>query len=158
MIAKNRYILPIEEALIQRIDRYSSPVHIGKLRNAIDFLAPINTPVYASCDGMVIYTKDDSEIGGPNPSYWNYSNFITIQHKNGEFSRYDHLAKNSSKVNFGQSVKSGQQIGNIGLTGYTFLPHLHFQVFIFTGYNLWADYETIEVKHFENSSNPFSKH
>lgn len=38
------------------------------------------------------------------------------------------------------------------MTGYTFIPNLHFQVFIFTEYNLWEDYETLEIEYFENSS------
>lgn len=136
MIAKNKYTLPIKEISIQRIDRHSSPAHMGKLRYSIDFIAPLNTPVLASGDGIVTYVKDDSHLDGPNPSYWNYSNFITIKHNNNEYSRYDHLAKGCSKVRHGQIVKGSTQIGNIGMTGYTNIPHLHFQVFIFTGYNL----------------------
>jgi hypothetical protein len=30
------------------------------------------------------------------------------------------------------------------------LPHLHFQVFIFTGINIWTDFITVEVKDFES--------
>lgn len=105
MIAKNKYTLPIKEISIQRIDRHSSPAHIGKLRYSIDFIAPLNIPVLASGDGIVTYVKDDSNLGGPNPSYWNYSNFITIKHNNNEYSRYDHLAKGCSKVRHGQIVK-----------------------------------------------------
>jgi murein DD-endopeptidase MepM/ murein hydrolase activator NlpD len=38
----------------------------------------------------------------------------------------------SSKVKVGQAVSEGQEIAKVGMTGYTFRPHLHFQVFIFT--------------------------
>ena len=51
------------------------------------------------------YVKDDSTIGGPNPIYQKYTNFITIMHANEEYSRYDHLAPRSSKVEVGQTVK-----------------------------------------------------
>ena len=64
---------------------------MGKLRNAVDFIAPQNTPVLAAADGKVTYVKDDSNVGGSDPSYWNYSKFISITHKNGENNRYDHL-------------------------------------------------------------------
>jgi hypothetical protein len=42
-------------------------------------------------------------------------------------------------------VTAGQEIAKIGMTGYTYLPHLHFQVFVFTGPNLWEDYQTLKV-------------
>ena len=144
----NRYYLPVPKQSIQKIDRTSSPAHIGKLRNAIDFIVPENTPVLAATDGIITFVKDDSKIGGPNPAYWNFSNFIVIMHKNKEFSRYDHLTFKSSNVKVGQSVKQGQKIAEVGMTGYTFIPHLHFQIFIFTGPNIFADYDTLIVNDF----------
>ena len=32
------------------------------------------------------------------------------------------------------------------MTGYTYNPHLHFQVYVYTGCNIWNDFETIEIK------------
>lgn len=54
--------------MVEIVDRTSSPAHIGKLRNVIDFLVTENTPVLAATNGIVTYVKDDSNIGGPNPS------------------------------------------------------------------------------------------
>jgi hypothetical protein len=34
------------------------------------------------------------------------------------------------------------------MTGYTYIPHLHFQVFVFTGNNVWTDFDTIKIKDF----------
>ncbi len=48
-------------------------------------------------------------------------------HKNKESSRYDHLKFNSSNVKEGQKVKQGEKIAEVGMTGYTYIPHLHFQ-------------------------------
>ena len=45
--AINRYKLPVPKNLLQRIDRTSSPAHMGNLRNAIDFIADKQTPVLA---------------------------------------------------------------------------------------------------------------
>ena len=146
--ALNRYRMPVPKELLERVDRTSSPVHTGNLRNAIDFIVPENTPVLAAANGMVASVKDDSTIGGPNLIYWKYTNFITIMHSNEEYSRYDHLAPRSSKVKVGQTVTEGQEIAKVGMTGYTFLPHLHFHVFIFTESNIWIDFDTVKVEVF----------
>ena len=98
VISRNSYALPISKHLITRIDRTSSPVHVGKLRNAVDFLAPVGTPVVAAADGLVTFVEDSSSIGGPDYSYWEFSNFIVLMHSNGEFSRYDHLDYESSLI------------------------------------------------------------
>jgi hypothetical protein len=68
-----------------------------------------------------------------------------IMHAKGEYSRYDHLAFSSSRVINGQPVRAGQEIARVGMTGYTYTPHLHFQVFVFTGSNIWEDYQTLKV-------------
>jgi len=146
--AINNYRIPVPKELLQKIDRKSSPLHTGKLRNAIDFLVPINTPVLAAADGIITFVKDDSNIGGPDPSYQHYTNFVAISHSNGEYSRYDHLSFNSSNVRIGQYVKAGDEIAKVGMTGFTYIPHLHFQVFVFTGFNIWNDYDTLEVREF----------
>ncbi|HEY7108735.1 MAG TPA: M23 family metallopeptidase [Nitrososphaeraceae archaeon] len=137
--------MPIPYEKLISINTDSSPAHWGKLENAVDFVAPLNTPVLASADGVVTYVKDDSDIGGPSVNFWDYSNFISISHQHEEHSRYDHLALGSSKVKVGELVKAGQVIAKVGMTGFTYLPHLHFQVFIFTGPNLWEDYQTLRV-------------
>jgi murein DD-endopeptidase MepM/ murein hydrolase activator NlpD len=148
MTTINKYTLPVPKALLERIDRISSPAHIGNLRNAIDLIVPKNTPVLAAGDGLVTYVEDDSNVGGPNPLYMIHTNFITIMHPNGEYSRYDHLEYRSSKVRLGQHVCACQEIAKVGMTGYTYIPHLHFQVFVLTGTNMWTDFDTIEVKDF----------
>jgi murein DD-endopeptidase MepM/ murein hydrolase activator NlpD len=144
----NKYTLPVPKKLLERIDRTSSPAHIGNLRNAIDLIVPKNTPVLAAAEGIVTFVEDNSNIGGPNPAYMIYTNFITIMHSNGEYSRYDHLEYHSSKVGLGQYVHACQEIAKVGMTGYTYIPHLHFQVFAFTGNNVWTDFDTIKIKDF----------
>ncbi len=148
--AINRYKLPVPRDQLQRIDRSSSPAHQGNLRNAIDFIADEETPVIAAADGIVTFVKDDSNTGGSNPIYWSHTNFIVIMHSNGEYSRYDHLSYNSSRVKAGQHVRAGEEIARVGMTGYTYLPHLHFQVFVVTGMNMWTDFDTLEVQDFEH--------
>lgn len=137
--------LPVPHDKLIRIDRNSSPAHIGKLENAVDLIVPENTQVLAAAEGIVTYVRDESIIGGPSVAFWDYSNFILIKHLHGEYTRYDHLAPHSSKVTLGQQIVRGQEIAKVGMTGYTYLPHLHFQVFIFTGPNVWEDYRTLKV-------------
>jgi murein DD-endopeptidase MepM/ murein hydrolase activator NlpD len=61
--------------------------------------------------------------------------------------RYDYLVFGSSKVTVfkREIVTAGQEIAEVGMTGYIYLRHLHFQVFVFTGPNLWEDYQTLKV-------------
>ena len=109
MSAINKYKLPVPKDLLQRIDRTSSPAHVGKLRNAIDFIADTGTPVLAAENGLVTSVQDASNTGGASPSNWRYTNFIVIMHSNGEYLRYDHLSYNSSKVKVGQTLEQGKK-------------------------------------------------
>ena len=53
-------------------------------------------------------------------------NGLVIAHSNGWTSQYCHLKKNSLPVKAGDAVTAGQVIGQIGLSGQTEYPHLHF--------------------------------
>jgi murein DD-endopeptidase MepM/ murein hydrolase activator NlpD len=148
LLPANTYSLPVPQEKLERIDRNSSPAHFGKLRNAVDFVAPVGTPVLAAADGMVTFVRDDSQTGGASVEYWHDTNFVIISHSNGEFSRYDHLQYKSAPVSVGQHVGRGERIGSVGMTGFTYLPHLHFQVFVITGPDFWNDFDTLPVPDF----------
>ncbi len=144
MKSKNKYSLPIGKKDIKQT-RYDSPAHTGKLKYAVDYLLSEGKEIYATQKGEVVFVKQNSKIGGPDKKFWNDGNYITIKHDNKEFSLYEHLKFNGAKVKVGDKVKKGQLIGYSGNTGYTFAPHLHFQVFIFTGPNKEKDFETLEI-------------
>lgn len=55
-------------------------------------------------------------------------NYVVIRHAGGEFSHYAHLKQGSVKVKVGDAVKQGQAIAQLGHTGNTTEPHLHFQL------------------------------
>lgn len=150
MLSINRYKLPIPKDLLKRIDKTSSPAHLGKLRNAIDLIVDEETSVLAAADEIVTFVNDSSNTGGSSPLYWSHTNFIVIMHSNGEYSRYDHLSYSSSMVKVGQFVRAEEEIARVGVTGYIYLPHLHFQVFVATGINVWTDFDTLEVQDFSN--------
>lgn len=82
----------------------------------IDIAANRGTPVLASADGYVTFTGTN---GG-------YGNFISINHKYGFETKYGHLQK--IYVRRGQFVKRGDKIGEVGNSGLSTAPHLHYEV------------------------------
>jgi murein DD-endopeptidase MepM/ murein hydrolase activator NlpD len=55
-------------------------------------------------------------------------NYVVIDHGNGEYSHYAHLAPGSVSVKTGDAVREGQTVGMLGSSGNSTAPHLHFQV------------------------------
>ncbi len=87
--------------------------------NGIDIGAPSGTPVIASASGRVILVK----VGGYNGGY---GNMIILSHDGGVQTLYAHLR--AVNVTSGQTVEQGQVIGQVGNTGRSTGPHLHFEV------------------------------
>ncbi|MTI10529.1 M23 family metallopeptidase [Curvivirga aplysinae] len=90
--------------------------------------------VLAAVDGKVIETRDympdvNAKLVGKE-SVFNrgYGNMIVLQHKNNYRTVYAHLKRNSIKVKIGDIVKAGTPMGQIGLSGLTEYPHLHFEI------------------------------
>ncbi len=83
---------------------------------AIDYAAALGTPVRAVGNGTVVFR------GWHGP----YGNFISIRHNGTYTTNYAHLSKFA--VSYGQKVKQGEIIGNVGSTGYSTGPHLHFEM------------------------------
>ncbi|PIQ67401.1 hypothetical protein CO173_01655 [Candidatus Uhrbacteria bacterium CG_4_9_14_3_um_filter_41_35] len=83
---------------------------------AIDYAAPIGTPIMAVADGTVTFAK------------WNgcFGNNIDLKHNSVYETQYAHLSKFS--VVAGQTVHQGDIIGYTGTTGCSTGPHLHYQV------------------------------
>jgi murein DD-endopeptidase MepM/ murein hydrolase activator NlpD len=55
-------------------------------------------------------------------------NYVILKHAGGEYSTYAHLKQGSVRVKAGDSVTRGQVIAQLGHTGNTTEPHLHFQL------------------------------
>ncbi len=88
------------------------------MHEGVDFAAEPGTPIRAAAGGIVIYSAN-------NPSY---GNMIEIDHGNGLVSRYAHASK--LLVKEGDVVLRGQKIGEVGSTGRSTGPHLHFEVLL----------------------------
>lgn len=110
-------------------DYFTNPLPTGRKTqgihgyNGIDLAAPTGTPVYAAADGVVEVSKFRPLT---DPWFGGYGNYIDIKHPNGTETRYAHL--NSSYVSVGARVSQGQPIGEVGSTGRSTGPHLHFEV------------------------------
>lgn len=89
----------------------------GKKHEGVDIPGRVGSHIVAAADGVVVYAGD--EIGG-------YGNITVIAHKNGYFTVYAHAKSNFTRQ--GQRVYRGQVIAQIGMTGRTYGPHLHFEV------------------------------
>jgi hypothetical protein len=91
--------------------------HIRKFHFGLDFSSPIGTEVYSTGKGKVIYAS--ASTGG-------YGNMIMIDHGYGYRTLFGHLSK--ILVKEGQLVSRGTTIGNVGSTGMSTGPHLHYEV------------------------------
>lgn len=127
--SKNKYFKPFPKKTIIRGITYDSPAHVGPFKGAVDFLVGLGTSTLAPLDGQVVAVVDGNERYGPSEEFANDVNYITIKHRNDEFSQVLHLAKGSSKVKVGDKVYAGQEIATSGNSGWMTAPHLHFFVF-----------------------------
>lgn len=89
-----------------------------KAHNGVDYAAPTGTPVRAMADGKVIFAGRK----GPN------GNLIRIDHGGGLVSAYAHLHRIGPGIERGVHVRQKQVIGQVGSTGRSTGPHLHFGV------------------------------
>ncbi|MBU1862188.1 MAG: M23 family metallopeptidase [Candidatus Omnitrophica bacterium] len=140
MQTKNVYRLPIEINKVTATQK-DSIAHVGDLVHSIDYDAPEGTLVYAALDGVVISVKDDSNKGGLDKKFEDDGNYIEVLHKHDEISEYEHLRQHSAKISVGDRVTAGDILGEVGNTGWSECPHLHFMV-----YPKDNPYKTMEIR------------
>lgn len=85
---------------------------------AIDVLAPVGTSIKPINKGIV----RESSFGR-----FGWGNTVVVAHENGLSSRYAHLR--DIRVVEGEMVNKGQEIGTVGMTGWTTGPHLHLEIY-----------------------------
>jgi murein DD-endopeptidase MepM/ murein hydrolase activator NlpD len=88
------------------------------MHEGLDFTAMSGTTVVATAKGTV--TRSGWDFG--------YGNVVEVQHAEGFATRYAHLSKRLVQV--GDTVERGGLLGEVGSTGRSTGPHLHYEVFI----------------------------
>lgn len=96
-----------------RMDPYTG---LQQMHAGLDISANIGTRVIASASGVVTWAASQNA----------YGNLVTIDHGHGITTRYAHLSKINVKV--GDEVQRGTLIGEVGNTGRSTGPHLHYEV------------------------------
>ncbi len=89
-----------------------------------------NKPIIAPANGIVVDIVDgidDNKIGDVN-LIENWGNSIVIKHSEFLFSQVSHIKAGSFKVAVGDVVKHGDILANVGNTGRSPFPHMHFQI------------------------------
>lgn len=100
-------------------------------RYAIDFNLKIGDTITSVDSGYIVGLIEDYKDYGTTKEWLDNdkSNYITVYHPHsGLFSQYVHLDHKGALLKLGESVKKGQAIGISGRTGFTTMPHLHFNV------------------------------
>lgn len=88
-----------------------------RMHKGIDLAAKVGTPIFAVADGKVIYS-DNKQRG--------YGNLVIIQHAHDCVTVYAHNRRNL--VDEGDRVRQGTPIAELGNTGRSTGPHLHFEI------------------------------
>jgi murein DD-endopeptidase MepM/ murein hydrolase activator NlpD len=86
------------------------------LHEGIDFIADVGTPVFAAAGGVVVFAEYHNQ----------YGQMVEIDHGNDFITRYAHASRLLVKV--GEVVRRGRKVAEVGSTGRSTGPHLHFEV------------------------------
>ncbi len=117
-------IWPIDRTKLKSIGshfgmRFHPIYHRNIFHKGVDLGADTGTAIFATGDGVV-------EKSAKGSSYQGYGQEVLIDHKFSYKTRYGHLSKRY--VQKGDTVKRGQIIGEVGSTGGSIAPHLHYEV------------------------------
>jgi murein DD-endopeptidase MepM/ murein hydrolase activator NlpD len=116
------FAFPVEGSSRQQITSFfnvnrKNPItKKSQIHTGIDVRAALGTPIIATADGTVFLSK---EVGA-------WGNLIKIRHQDGYETWYAHLK--GFNTNYGKSVKKGDVIGYVGMTGNSSGPHLHYEL------------------------------
>jgi len=88
------------------------------LHTGLDFPSDVGTPIFAAAGGVVVVQE----------YHHAYGNMVEVDHGNDLITRYAHTSR--VYVKKGDIVKRGQKIADVGSTGRSTGPHLHFEVWV----------------------------
>jgi len=97
-------------------NRFHPTLFRWRFHGGVDMACPKGTAIHVPADGVVV------------KSGWNnaYGNYIKVKHSNGFETVYGHLSR--IKIKKGQKVFKGEIIGEVGSTGLSTGPHLHYEI------------------------------
>ena len=124
MLASIPSVKPVREDKLQKsigtLSGFGYRIHpiykFKKFHAGLDFPARVGTAIQAPGDGVVV------EAGW----HQGYGNCVKISHGYGYETLYGHMSRISIKV--GEHVTKGKKIGEVGDTGLSTAPHLHYEV------------------------------
>lgn len=112
------FIWPIRGYITSPYGYRPSPfTGLRQFHTGLDIGAPQGTPIRAAMAGRVIAAGEDAVTG----------RYVVISHHSGYRTLYAHLSE--IRVKPGAYVRSGDRIGDVGSTGLSTGPHLHFTVY-----------------------------
>jgi len=88
------------------------------MHSGVDFAAPVGTPIFAAAGGVVVRSEVNPDFG----------NMVEVDHGKGLSTMYAHASR--LLVKNGDFVRKGQKIAEVGTTGRSTGPHLHFEVHV----------------------------
>ena len=94
-------------------------LRVWRPHRAIDYAAPVGTPIKAVANGVVTQRSYDKSNG----------NKVRLRHANQYETTYIHLSRFGRGIKLGRKVTQGQVIGYVGATGLATGPHLDYRVF-----------------------------
>lgn len=116
----NNLIVPVQGVLRRELfDSFGDARSEGRSHQGIDIMAEQGTPVLAAADGSIAKLHD-SERGGVAIYQYDASGRVVYY--------YAHLDARAAGLVEGQSVRQGDVIGYVGMTGNAPVPHLHFEI------------------------------
>lgn len=107
---------------------YSYDGHLGHDTSLRTFLEQdIGVPIFAARDGLVRSMRDGEPDRNTEWADGQRSNFVLLDHYDGTTTLYLHMRRGSVRVAVGDTVTAGTEIGQVGSSGFSRGPHLHFE-------------------------------
>ncbi|EAG3410080.1 peptidoglycan DD-metalloendopeptidase family protein [Listeria seeligeri] len=120
-----KYIIPVDNPVISSgfSNRVNPVTGVAESHKGLDFAQTTGSNIKAADDGTVVFAG----FGASGSGFGGYGNVVLIEHSlNKEWTLYAHQSKLLVKT--GQKVKQGDVIGQVGSTGQSTGPHLHFEI------------------------------
>jgi len=122
------------------LNRFHPILHRNKAHLGTDFAAPIGTPIMSTGSGIVLEASFTSGNG----------NYVKIKHSSSYSTQYLHMSHFAKGIHRGVSVRQGQVIGYVGMTGLATGPHVC--------YRFWKNEKQVDpMKEKYTTLNPISK-